>query len=34
MDKKKNIEDVQLIIENITTILNEWRNRYSTKLSK
>ncbi|MEA5006813.1 MAG: hypothetical protein VB022_10425 [Rikenellaceae bacterium] len=34
MDKKKNIEDVHLIIENITTILNEWRNRYSTKLSK
>ena len=34
LDKKKSIEDVKLVIENITTILNEWRNRYSTKLNK
>lgn len=33
-DKRESIEDVQLVIETITTILNEWRNRYSTKLSK
>ncbi|MBA7576186.1 hypothetical protein ES708_18023 [subsurface metagenome] len=34
MNKRKNVDDVQLIIENITSLLNEWRTRYSTKLSK
>jgi hypothetical protein len=34
IDKINDIDKIQLIIEQVTTILNEWRSRYSTKLNK
>ena len=34
LEEKSDIDEVQLILEEVTTVLNEWRNRYSTKLNK